>query len=306
MEFHSKVVRKNRVPLQIILVSYDHSQGDMYRWMHSPLTTKGGRPMPWLAAPFGSSLQFELQERYNSLLRGLPTLILLNSEGTVVTNRAHAEIALHGADAWERLYEKLAELSDQEEGCDVGVGRDAVAFDIFADATTVMGQLFTELKQGEPDDDREVVNGEGPTCSVRDQTRQRLALVHIGADWSDGSSWLEKMLSKPEVENVIGSSFVTGRLCYETSQRWLMENAPPLHHCPLPTLAVFNSSAQLIDHADFDTLLEHGDQKLEQGILAFIASAGDAARRCFPPAGANVIQISSDTECSADSDKQED
>ena len=65
MEFHSAVVRKQRAPLQIVLVSFDHSEGEMARWMRSPLPkeSKESKPMPWLAAPFGSPIHSELQAR---------------------------------------------------------------------------------------------------------------------------------------------------------------------------------------------------------------------------------------------------
>lgn len=263
MDFHAEVVRKQGAPLQIVLVSFDHSEPEMVRWMRAPIK-KDKRLMPWLAAPFGSELHTALSERYNSLLRGLPTLILLSADGAVVSNRAHADVVLHSVGAWEGWRVKLASAPTQPTGAPSILARPG-AFDVFDDAAAVMKALFNEVAVG------------------RTGSAQRHALVHIGTDWSDGSARLDAMLASAEVAAALEARFVLRHLCYETCQRWLMYNARALHHCALPTLAAFTATGKLIAEADLDSLLQDDGGRAGAGVLAFLAQATVAADEEAPP-----------------------
>ncbi|KAL1518876.1 hypothetical protein AB1Y20_003153 [Prymnesium parvum] len=270
MDFHAEVVRKKGAPLQIVLVSFDHSEAEMVRWMREPIRKKDSRPMPWLAAPYGTALHEALKERYNSLLRGLPTLILVSSEGAVVSNRAHAEVVLHGADAWERWYETLASPDTEK----LQANAQTSLFDVLVDSAATMNELFTDLRGR----DQEKDSGTSASSSC-EKKQTRLALVHIGTDWSDGSAHLDEALSSPDLTEEVGSAFTLRRLCYETSQRWLMENAPSLHHGALPTLAAFDSFGKLLLDADLDDLTQDGAQDIRTGVCAFLDAAKEAAKK---------------------------
>jgi hypothetical protein len=265
MDFHSEVVRRQAAPLQIILVSFNMTLAEMVRWMRAPISKKDRQPMPWLAAPHGSPVHAALTERFHSQLRGLPTLILISSSGAVVSNTALLDVTRHGAAVWAMWRERLTNGAAMEEI--------PAAFDLFVDATAGVEQQLARLRVqssseatggggterheeaegGEATDSGEAGSGAvGREAAVSKQPSR--LLLHIGADWSEGSAVLERALEHSDAAALVKEHFVVHRLCYETCQRWLMLHLPSLHHSPLPTLAVLAADGRLISHVDVESL----------------------------------------------------
>ncbi|CAH1132071.1 unnamed protein product [Ceutorhynchus assimilis] len=78
-----KMIRKREPNFEIILVSSDRSAESYSAYVES---------MPWLSVPFQqASVRAELAQLYG--IRGIPTLLLLDSNGHVITMDARSEIA---------------------------------------------------------------------------------------------------------------------------------------------------------------------------------------------------------------------
>ncbi|XP_060534104.1 nucleoredoxin-like [Cylas formicarius] len=78
-----KIVRKREPHFEIIFVSSDRSIDSYNAYLES---------MPWLSVPFQhASVRAELAQLYG--IRGIPTLLLLDSNGHVITMDARAELA---------------------------------------------------------------------------------------------------------------------------------------------------------------------------------------------------------------------
>jgi hypothetical protein len=218
VEFHGAVVRAQAAPLQIIQVSYDASEASLVKFMRSPFK-ESLAPVPWLAAPFGGELLIHLKERYQSLLRGLPTCIVFSPTGAVISNRGASEVAESGAAAWG-LWESRAAGPTPH--------------------VLLPANFDVELD---------------PNEQVRDAL-QLTALVglpillHIGADWCDACAALESLLIAESA--LVDKHFgVHTRLCYETSQRWVAEHLPrSLYHFEMPLLVVISPAGEFLHHID--------------------------------------------------------
>ena len=55
--------------------------------------------MPWIAIPYGDPRVNELKKKFN--VTGIPTLVILNSEGKVITDEAYGDVATIGPKAYE-------------------------------------------------------------------------------------------------------------------------------------------------------------------------------------------------------------
>ena len=265
MAFHAAVVRAQAAPVQIVLVPYDAGEAEAVRFLRAPIGKESKSPMPWASVPFTSELRRALIERYATMLRGLPTLVLITEHGVVVSNRGYDDILRRGAEAYSEVWAPLlaspAPLSISIPG-----------MDLFASADDVVSELRAQAAANP-------VAGPPPT--------RRLVLLHLGAEWCDGSVALEAALRRPEVEEAVRRGFVLGRLCYETCQRWLKEKVARLHHGPNPSLIVLSDS----DESEGGLVAEYepeeaagqaeggslADEYPTERVLAFLASASAGA-----------------------------
>ncbi len=86
-------LQKQGKPFQIVFVSHDRSENDMVRYMRD-------YSMPWLAVPFNIPLREELKKRHG--ISGIPALIIVDDEGSVLSTNGRAEVAADGAAAFDR------------------------------------------------------------------------------------------------------------------------------------------------------------------------------------------------------------
>ena len=75
--------------VEIVFVSSDQSHEDMMSYMKE---SHGN----WLAAEHGSSLASELEEKFE--VSGIPTLVVLKQDGTLVTKDGRSDVVSKGAD----------------------------------------------------------------------------------------------------------------------------------------------------------------------------------------------------------------
>ena len=85
-------------PFEIVFISCDRTEKDMMGYMSD---TK----MKWLAVPFDSPLKQELMDTFG--VRGIPTLIILDSKGNVISKDARGEVTRDGIKAYKAWKAKL-------------------------------------------------------------------------------------------------------------------------------------------------------------------------------------------------------
>ena len=94
VKFYKRVSKKSN--FELILVSSDRTSEAMMNYMKK-------YSMPWLAVPFNDSQRSELKREFN--IRGIPTLIVLDSNGKIISTQARHEVYSRGTDAmkiWQR------------------------------------------------------------------------------------------------------------------------------------------------------------------------------------------------------------
>lgn len=90
-----KEAKEKKLPIEIIFVSSDESESDLFDYM----TEAHG---DWLAVPFDSPLVGQLQEMQTKLeLEGIPTLLIVKKDGTVVVPDAVQDVEDKGVSAFE-------------------------------------------------------------------------------------------------------------------------------------------------------------------------------------------------------------
>ena len=92
-KFYKKVSKKQNV--EIIFVSRDKSDSDMMKYMKS---------MPWLAIPFADA-EFRDNLSREFKVRGIPSLIVLNEKGEMISSNARWDVVLLGekaVNAWKK------------------------------------------------------------------------------------------------------------------------------------------------------------------------------------------------------------
>lgn len=77
---------------EVIFVSSDRDEKSLFEYMNE---CHGD----WLALPFGSEAIKNLKEKYN--VTGIPTLIIIKKDGTVITEDGDCDIESKGAEAYK-------------------------------------------------------------------------------------------------------------------------------------------------------------------------------------------------------------
>ncbi len=96
---------KNDIPFEVVFVSFDQSEKEMRKYMHS-------MKMRWPAAPFKSDLAKQLKQRFQ--VGSIPTLIILNWRGEVVTANGRSDVHLLGKDAYQKWQKTSLLLQAQQ------------------------------------------------------------------------------------------------------------------------------------------------------------------------------------------------
>ena len=94
VEFHNEMTQQGK-PFEIVFVSSDRSKSDMYGYMKE-------MDMPWLALPFGDDHKQKLSQKYN--VRGIPKLVIIDSNGELVTENGRGDVSQSGAKAFGRWH----------------------------------------------------------------------------------------------------------------------------------------------------------------------------------------------------------
>ena len=85
-------MKKAGKSFEVVFASNDRSEGDMFGYMK-----KYG--MPWKAIPFESETRSQLGSRFG--VRGIPTLIVVDSAGKVLSSNGRGDIEAKGAAAYD-------------------------------------------------------------------------------------------------------------------------------------------------------------------------------------------------------------
>ncbi len=75
---------------EIVFVSSDRSEKDMMNYMQSA-------GMKWTALPFSSQNKYKLSTKFR--VRGIPTLIILDPDGKVITTNGRSDVMQHPGNA---------------------------------------------------------------------------------------------------------------------------------------------------------------------------------------------------------------
>ena len=88
IKFYKSAAKRNN--LEIIFVSLDKSSADMMKYMKND-------KMPWLAVPFNSPMRNMLRQEFK--VNGIPTLVVLDSKGKVISKNARWDVVILGTGA---------------------------------------------------------------------------------------------------------------------------------------------------------------------------------------------------------------
>ena len=86
-------LKKEGMPFNVVLVSFDRTEEEMFAYMKDAA-------MPWPALPFGSPRKDELVRKFG--VRAIPTLVVLDAGGKVVSKDGREDIMRLGAKAFEK------------------------------------------------------------------------------------------------------------------------------------------------------------------------------------------------------------
>ncbi len=79
-------------PFEVVFVSHDRTEDDMYGYMRD-------YKMPWLAIRYDDRRRTELRSEHN--IAGIPSLIIVDDTGNVLSANGRAEVSSRGADAFD-------------------------------------------------------------------------------------------------------------------------------------------------------------------------------------------------------------
>ena len=96
VEFRNACV-KNKQPFEIVFVSCDKDEKAMMGYMTEA-------KMSWVAVPFNSQLRQELMQHFG--VRGIPSLIILDSKGKTLSTNGRGDVTSEGAKAYRKWASK--------------------------------------------------------------------------------------------------------------------------------------------------------------------------------------------------------
>ncbi|XP_035229749.1 nucleoredoxin-like protein 2 isoform X2 [Stegodyphus dumicola] len=85
-------IKENDLPLEIIFVSSDRSEDALFDYMNE---AHGD----WLAIPHGSPVAEQLKKKFN--IQGIPTLVVIKKDGSVITTNGRSDVEKKGAAAFK-------------------------------------------------------------------------------------------------------------------------------------------------------------------------------------------------------------
>ena len=86
-------LKKEGKPFEVVFVSSDRTEADMYRYMKE-------MDMPWPAVRYADKNREELKTKYG--IRGIPTLVIIDSSGKTIAANARGDVADKGVAAFEK------------------------------------------------------------------------------------------------------------------------------------------------------------------------------------------------------------
>lgn len=92
VDFYNQLKSEDK-PFEIVFVSSDRSEREMIGYMKEA-------DMPWLAVRHDSKESNHLKETFS--IRSIPTLVVVNDQGTMITSKARGDVEAYGAAAFER------------------------------------------------------------------------------------------------------------------------------------------------------------------------------------------------------------
>lgn len=69
--------------------------------------------MPWITVPFDPQRCALIRDKYGIL--GIPTLVIIDPEGRIVTNKGRDHVMTHGSGAYEIWIKRRVEVMEGEE-----------------------------------------------------------------------------------------------------------------------------------------------------------------------------------------------
>lgn len=96
VEFYNEA-KKSEKPLEIVFVSSDRSEREMYDYMEDV-------KMPWLAIEFGGDHVGILKSTFG--IKGIPALVVVDSEGKLVTKNGRGDVIKLGLGAFDEWSKK--------------------------------------------------------------------------------------------------------------------------------------------------------------------------------------------------------
>jgi len=96
VKFHNKLTKAGK-PFEIVFVSSDRDKSAMYEYMRET-------NMPWLTLPFGDQHKTILGTKFN--IRGIPSLIIIDAKGNLITKTGRADVTNLGTKAFDKWLKK--------------------------------------------------------------------------------------------------------------------------------------------------------------------------------------------------------
>jgi len=90
-----KKMQSNDDPVEIIFVSSDRSEKDMYKYMDEA-------DMPWLTAGLKTDAWNNLRNAFR--VSGIPTFIVVDDKGEIITTNGRGDIGRHGGEAYKKAW----------------------------------------------------------------------------------------------------------------------------------------------------------------------------------------------------------
>ncbi|MCF7818095.1 MAG: redoxin family protein [Kiritimatiellales bacterium] len=92
VKFHKEMTKQGK-PFEIVFVSSDREENEMDSYMKE-------MDMPWLALEFSDDHKASLKTKYN--VASIPTLVIIDADGNLITDKGRSDVAKYGVDAFDR------------------------------------------------------------------------------------------------------------------------------------------------------------------------------------------------------------